>query len=338
MKAINSTRRRFLAAAAVLPFAAPRLLSAATEKSASGLLSADQPVRVLFPWAAGGELDGVVRRVLDNLSKDLGTQFILEYKPGGTTVLAASTLLNSRPDGHTLLIGSSSTFVINPVTRDDIKYDPLKDFDYVSHLIENAFYIAARSDAPYDSLASFIEYARANPGKVTYASQGVGSVPHLLMEQLSQTTGIQLIHVPYNGPARVTQDLIAGHVDVAMMTQLLPALQSGRVKGLAYTGNVRQPALPALPLASETVPGFTAHVWFGLVAPQGTPRELTQAISQSLLEMQKDPSLVEAFKQAGMGFKPSTPEAFLAKVGEELPNWKSIYQTLLAQDRVQAIG
>src|SRR5690606_23445533 len=134
--------------------------------------------------------------------------------------------------------------------------------------------------------------------------QGVGSVPHLLMEQLSQSTGIQLIHVPYNGPARVIQDLMAGHVDTAMMTQMLPALQSGRIKGLAYTGHARQPLLPDLALASDAVPGFSAHVWFGLVAPRGTPVELSRAVSDSLLSMREDRALQEAFNQAGMGFLP----------------------------------
>src|SRR5690606_10599110 len=174
-------RRRLLAAASVLPFVA--------SKVAAKPFFSKQPVRVLYPWSAGGELDGVVRRLLERLSDQLGTQFVMEYKPGGTTVLAASSLLASRPDGHTLMVGSSSTFVINPVTRADIKYDPLTDFDYVSHLIENAFYIAARADAPFDSLPSFIEYARAHPGTVSYASQGVGSVPHLLMRSEERRVG-----------------------------------------------------------------------------------------------------------------------------------------------------
>ncbi|NYT23676.1 tripartite tricarboxylate transporter substrate binding protein [Alcaligenaceae bacterium] len=331
MKNVNSTRRRLLAAAAALPLAAPRLVSA-------NPFAAGQPVRVLFPWAAGGELDGIVRRLLDGLGKELGTPFVMEYKPGGTTVLAASTLINARPDGQTLMIGSSSTFVINPVTREDIKYDPLTDFDYVSHLIENAFYIAARPDAPYDSLPSFIEYARSHPGEVSYASQGVGSVPHLLMEQLSELAGIKLIHVPYNGPSRVVQDLIAGHVDTAMMTQMLPALQAGRVKGLAYTGHARQPVLPDLALASETIPGFTAHVWFGLVAPRGTPAAFSHAVSDTLLTLGKDPALTDAFNQAGMSFLPSSPEAFHDKVRKELPSWQSTYQSLLARGRIRPIG
>jgi len=331
MKNVNPARRRLLAAAAALPLVAPRLVSASP-------FGAGQPVRVLFPWAAGGELDGIVRRLLDSLSKQLGTQFVMEYKPGGTTMLAASALINSRADGHTLMIGSSSTFVINPVTRNDVKYDPLTDFDYISHLIENAFYIAARPDAPYDTLASFIEYARNHPGEVSYASQGVGSVPHLLMEQLSETTGIKLIHVPYNGPSRVIQDLIAGHVDTAMMTQMLPTLQAGRIKGLAYTGHVRQPALPGLPLASEVVPGFSAHVWFGLVAPQGTSPELSQAISSALLTLGKDQGLNTIFDQAGMSFQPSSPETFHEKVRKEIPSWQSTYQHLLAQGRVRPIG
>src|SRR5690606_39433126 len=120
MKTTNLTRRRLLAAATALPFAAPQLVSATP-------FSSKQPVRVLFPWAAGGELDGIVRRLLDGLSRELGTTFVMEYKQIGTTVLAASSLLGSRPDGQTLMIGSSSTFVINPVTRSDIKYDPLTD-------------------------------------------------------------------------------------------------------------------------------------------------------------------------------------------------------------------
>lgn len=328
MKNVNLTRRALLAAASALP------LAPVTRVSGNPFAS-EQPVRVLYPWAAGGELDGLVRRLLDRLGQELGLSFVLDFKPGGTTMLAASSLVHARPDGHTLMIGSSSTFVINPVTRSDVQYDPLKDFEYVSHLIENAFYIAARSDAPFHSLQSFIDYARANPGKVTYASAGVGSVPHLLMERLSQIAGIQLIHVPYNGPARIVQDLIAGHVDTAMLTQLLPALQAKRVKGLAYTGYTRQRNLPDLPLASETIPGFSAHVWFGLVAPRRTSPEFSARVSNALLALASDPVLSEAFAKAGMSFQPSTPTSFYEKVRSELPAWASTYQTLLAQGRVQ---
>src|SRR5690606_9396999 len=116
----------------------------------------------------------------------------------------------------------------------------------------------------------------------------------------------------------------------AMMTQMLPALQAGRVKGLAYTGHTRQAVLPDLPLASETVPGYSAHVWFGLVAPRGTPAALSRAVSESLIALGKDPALSQAFHKAGMGFLPSSPEAFREKVTNELPDWQSTYRTLLA--------
>lgn len=281
-----------------------------------------KPINLVYPWGPGGLTDDLARAVAEGLRQRLGQPVLIDYKPGATTTIAASHVAHAPKDGYNILFGSAPTFVVNAVTMRDLPYDPINDLSPISRLISTPFYVACSNRFPAQTLAELIAYAKAHPGKVSYSTPGIGSVPHLSIEKMAHQAGIELIHVPYNSVGRQIGDLIAGHVDFAFHSQLYTYIESKQVRGLAYTDSQRAKWLPDLPTVSEVVPGYTAAVWFGLATTAGTPDAIVQRLSQAVHETLKDPALIARFDKQGVAFSPNTPQAFRQQVQTEIPQWR----------------
>ena len=283
-----------------------------------------KPIRLVYPWGPGGVTDDLARTLAEGLKQRLGQPVVIDYKPGATTIVAASHVARAPADGYTLLFGSAPTFVVNAVTHASLPYDPLKDFAPITRLVSTPFLVASSHHLPVKTLKELIALAKEKPGEISYATPGVGSVPHLAVEKFAHEAGIRLVHVPYNSVGKQMGDLIAGHVSFAFHSQMYQAIADGQVKGLAYTGTRRSGVLSQLPTVGEVLPGYSAAVWFGLAAPAGTPRPIVQKLNTAVHDILRDPQVQARFAAHGYDFSPNSPEDFQAQVRAEIPQWQSL--------------
>jgi tripartite-type tricarboxylate transporter receptor subunit TctC len=262
----------------------------------------NKPVRVIVPQPPGGGFDFVGRLLADRLGKAMGQNFIVENRPGSGTLIGTDAVAKSAPDGYTLLIGSVSNLAINPGLYQNLPYDSLRDFEPVGLAAAYSYTLIARKDLPLNSLADVVAYARANPGKLTYASAGNGSGQHVLAAVLWHLAGVDITHVPYRGAQAAYQDLIGGRVD--LFFDLAPTargqVDGGTVKALAVSGAARNPMHPAVPTIKESgVADLALESWFGLFAPAKTPPEVMDRLRSELAKVNAAPDVAEAFRKAG---------------------------------------
>src|SRR5258705_3311784 len=232
-----------------------------------------RPIRIIVPLAAGGMADILARTIAAKITEATGATVVVENRTGGSGVIGADAVAKSPPDGYTLLMGLHATQAIL-VHLQKLPYDPAKDFAPVIHVATVPNVLLVHNSVPANSLSELIAYAKANPDKLTFASQGNGSTGHMIGEQFKLAAGIALTHVPYRGAAPASQDLVAGHV--SMLFDIVPLavsnLQSGKVRALAVCAGERVKVLPEVPTIAEAgLPGMEAGAWFGLFAPAGTP-------------------------------------------------------------------
>jgi tripartite-type tricarboxylate transporter receptor subunit TctC len=285
----------------------------------------NRPIKIVYPWGPGGLTDDLARTIAEGLTARLKQPVVIEYKPGATTIVAASYVARAPADGYTLLYGSAPTFAVNVSTHKNLSYDPVKDFAPVSRLITTPFFVAASNSLPVKSLADLVALARERPGQISYSTPGIGSVPHLSIERFAQQSGIKLIHTPYNGIGKQIGDLVAGHVDFTFHSQVFQNLQAGQLRGLAYTGTHRPKALPSLPTVSETVlPGYSAAVWFALAAPAGTPRDVIDKLNAAIRDTLAQPAVVARFAEQAIDIDTSTPDELRDQIVREIPQWRDV--------------
>jgi tripartite-type tricarboxylate transporter receptor subunit TctC len=259
-------------------------------------------VRVIVPQPPGGGFDFVGRLLADRMGKSMGQNFIVENRPGSGTLVGTDAVAKSAPDGYTLLVGSVSNLALNPGLYRNLPYDSLKDFEPLGLAAAYSYTLIARKDLPFNSLADAVAYARANPGKLTYASAGNGSGQHVLAAVLWHLAGVNITHVPYRGAQAAYQDLIGGRVD--LFFDLAPTargqVDAGTVKALAVSGAARNPMHPSVPTIKESgVANLDLESWFGLFAPAKTPIEVTERLRAELARVIADPEVMEAFRKAG---------------------------------------
>lgn len=305
----------------------------------SGVVSAqsypDRPITLVVPNPPGGLVDTSARLLSEPLTRVIGQPIIVDNKPGASGNTAYQYVSKAKPDGYTLLISYSGYHVGNPALFEKLPWDP-KDFSPVALLTVSTNVIAVHPSVPVNNLKEFIAYAKANPGKLNYASQGNGSVSHIGTEIFKQTTGVDMVHVPYKGSGPAIQDVLAGQVQVFISTppSLMQHVQSGKLKGLAVTGKNRHPGMPNVPTTAEAgLPSFQLESWVALYAPAGTPTpvitKLTDAVKQSLAM----PEVKERSDTAGVELRYLTPAQTDALVKKELPFWsKSIKAAKISLD------
>jgi tripartite-type tricarboxylate transporter receptor subunit TctC len=321
------TRRRLLvlSAASVL---APHLVGDAA-RAQKPLDWPNRVVRVIVPVAAGGPTDTVARILAEQLSKIWGYQVVVENKGGAGTNLGNEMVARSDPDGYTVLFATSSLAVNRSLYR-SLSYDTLADLVPVSLVSRFPFFMFVPNSSPAKSVLEFIAYARTHPGKVTLASPGTGSAPHLAGELFRQMAKIDMSHVPYRGAAPALNDLIPGRVDCYFGSgTLLENVRSGQIRGLAVTGVKRDPVAPELPTIAEAgVPGYEASSWHGLFLPARTPPEIVRKMSLDTIEALADPAARAKLEQAGYTVVGSPPGELETLLRSEIDKWSAVIQTV----------
>ena len=314
-------RREFLrlATAALATPTLPRIASAQAWPT--------RVVRIIVGFPPGGGADSAARIAAARLSEMWGQQVIVENKAGAGGNIAHDTAAHAAPDGYTMLF-SPSSLPIMPMLYASLNYDPMADLIPISLLGKYPNLVVVSKDSPVNSLKQFIDDAKANRGKVTFATPGIGTTPHLTAELFKKTAGVDLTHVPYRGVAAgAMNDLITNRIDCMFNTtgSLLQAVRSGQVRGLAQSTPERSPLAPELPTFAEAgVPGFNVSSWYGLFAPARTPREIVAKIHDSVATMLKEPAIKSRYEVLGVEAASATPDQLTAIMRGEVELWGPI--------------
>lgn len=268
-----------------------------------------KPIRILVPYAAGGGLDLIGRAVGERLSRQLKQPVLVENRTGANGVIATEAAAKSPADGYTLVLGVPATIVVNPSIY-KLSFDPLRDLQPVAKLAVAHFVLATAPDSGIDSLAQLIAQAKAGPGKLSFASYGNGSAPHLAGQMLRTMAGIDLVHVPYKGSNAALPDVMTGRVSVIfdVVSNVQPQAQAGKLKVIAAAGEHVPPQFPNAPLASSVVPGLAIEGWVGIFAPSGTPTAIVQQINASLKIVLADADLNRRLTEMGFEVTATTSQ------------------------------
>ncbi len=278
-----------------------------------------RPLKIIMPAAAGGIGDTVTRLVVAEMSKTLGQPIVVENVVGASGTIGIGRVAKSTPDGYTLLAGMSGGFSFLPMLDPNVTYDPLKDFTPIGQVFNADYILVARKNLEYNTVAQLVAAAKANPGKITFASAGIGGAVHLGFEQFQYLTGTKLTHVPYKGEQPGVVDLLGGQVDLGIFSALTagPFLQDGRMKPLAAAGAQRIAAFPAVPTMAEAgVQDFSFGIFLGFSAPTGTPPAVVQRLNDALVKALATPSVRDtlvARSVTPVGGKPEAYTEFLKK-------------------------
>ena len=286
------------------------------------------PVKLVVPFAPGGQPDVVARALAEPLSKALGQPVIAENRPGAGGNIAAEVVARAAPDGHTLLVGTNGPLAVSPALDPALSYDPRRDFAPVTVVGTSPNLIAINPALGVATLAALVDKARAAPGTLNYASVGKGSVSQLSMELLNDATGIRTVHVPYNGGAPAVLALVAGDVQLLSLnpTALIPQVQAGKAKVLAQTSARRSPLVPDVPTVAESgYPGFEADVWIAIVAPARTPPEAIARLNAELVRIVRDPEMKRAlWDRQWIDPVGGTPAEARATIERERTRWAAL--------------
>jgi tripartite-type tricarboxylate transporter receptor subunit TctC len=284
-----------------------------------------RPLRWIVPFPPGGPTDILARSMGQWLSERLGQSVVIDNRPGGGTNIGTEAAVRSPPDGYTLLmLGPSSA--INASLYPKLSFNVVRDIAPVAGLIRLPQVVAVNPSLPVDSIRKLIAHAKANPGKINFASPGVGSGPHLTGELFKLMTGVDMVHVPYRGVAPALTDLIAGQVQVMFVVPvgMLEYIEAKKLRALAVTSAARSEALPDLPPVADTVPGYEASTWFGVGAPQGTPPDVIARLNHEIDAGLADPKLKARFAEIGASVLGGPPDAFGKLLAEETEKWAKV--------------
>jgi len=297
------------------------LLAAATAVQAQQVYPS-RPIRFIVPYTPGGLGDSFARAVGEELAKRMGQPVVIDNRPGASQAIGAEATAKAPPDGHTLFMGTQSGLVINTIARKQLPYDPVRDLAPVTMLFTTPLYLVVHPSVPAHSVKELIALARAKPGKLTFASIGSGSSQHLAGEMLRARAKVDIVHVPYKGSSPAMTDLLGGQVDMMFEggVSSLPHVRSGKLRALATTGRRRADAMPELPTMAEAgVADFEFTVWFALVAPAATPRQIIERLNREVGEVLRTRGLKEKFAPAGIDIAPSTPEELGERIRADFP-------------------
>lgn len=287
----------------------------------------ERPIRVILSVPAGATPDVTARLVTPGLSRLLGQQLVVDNRPGAGGLIGAEIAAKAAPDGYTLFISSPGALTILPHLRKNIPYDTLRDFVPISLISIGPFVLIAHPSLPAKSIKELVDLARAQPGKLNYASAGNGVANHLAMELFKQMTGVDIVHVPYKGAPQAVSDVLAGHMNM-MFNSIAPIvahIKAGRVRVLGIASAKRSQQLPDTPTISESgVPGFVAENWFGMFAPAKTPRQIITRLNEALVKVVRAPETRAQFAGLGADVVGSSPEEFAAYVRRDLEKYAKI--------------
>jgi tripartite-type tricarboxylate transporter receptor subunit TctC len=309
-------------------WAAVVMLAAAACGTAAGAQDyPTRPITLVVPYAAGGGNDVMARIVAEKMSRTLGQQIVIENKGGAGGSIATRQVAKSPPDGYTLGLGGTGTHAINPTLYPNVGYDPRKDFVPVGLIATSALVVLVNTQIDAKTIPELIALAQREPGRLNYASAGIGSGIHLGAELFATMAGIRLTHIPYKGSSPALTDLIGGHVAI-YFSSLPPAIaliRDGKVRALAVTGPTRSPLLPDLPTVAEVaLPGYEAVLHYGIVAPAGTPRPIVDKLNAALQAALAEPEVRERIIADGAEPLAGTPEDYAADIDREETKWSKV--------------
>jgi tripartite-type tricarboxylate transporter receptor subunit TctC len=285
-----------------------------------------RPITLVVPYAAGGGNDVMARIVAEKMSKTLGQNIVVENRAGAGGSVATRQVAKATPDGYTLVIGGTGSLAVNPTLYNNVGYDPRKDFTPVGLIGTGQLIVLVNPSVPAKTIPELIALAKKEPGKLSYASAGVGSGIHLGAVLFEMMAGIKLTHVPYRGTAPALTDLIGGHVQLyfSSIPSAVGIAKEGKVRPLAVTGPKRSGVFPDLPTVAETLPGFEAVLHYGIVAPAGTPKPIIDKLNAAMREALAAPDTREKMAADGTEPFPSTPEEYAADIDKEETKWSGI--------------
>jgi len=306
-----------------------RLLAAAlfafAATAASALDYPTRPVKWIVPYPPGGTTDVLARILAGWLTEKMGQTFVIENKPGGGNNIGTELALKSPPDGYTMLLVNPA-HGINATLYKDLPFNLLRDVAPVAGLVRSPNVMEVTASFPAKTVKEFIDYCKANPGKVNMASSGSGTSVHMSGEMFMMMTGCKMLHVPYKGAGPAIADLIPGQVHVLFdnLPSSIGHIKGGRLRALAVTSAERDPALPDTPTVAETVPGYEATAWFGIGMPKGTPREIIEKMNAEVNRALADPKMRERLAELGGKPIPGTPEDFGRVIQHEIDKWAKV--------------
>lgn len=284
-----------------------------------------RPVRVIVPFSPGGAVDGPMRVIAQELGKRWNQQVVVENKPGAGATLGAGEVAKAAPDGYTLLL-ASQTNAISATLYPKLPFDPIEDFAPIMLIGEEPGVLVVHPTFPAKTFDEFLAYVRQNPGKVDYASSGNGSGQHLFAAMLASMAGLKMNHIPYKGSAQATTDLLAGQVPVSIpgTAGMMGHIKAGKLRPLATTGAKRAEALPDVPAIAETLPGYEAYVWMGLLAPKGTPQPVVDRLHRELVAVMALPDVKAFYASHNLEIVASTPAEFGRFFRAEKERWARV--------------
>jgi tripartite-type tricarboxylate transporter receptor subunit TctC len=284
-----------------------------------------RPVRVVVGYPAGGVADIYARLVSQWLTDHLGQSFIIENRPGASGTIAVEAVSRAQPDGYTLLL-SAVNDVYNEFIYPNLTFNYSRDIAPIAEIAVSACIMLVRPSFPAVSISEFIAYAKANPGKVNYASSGIGSTQHVAGELFKILAGIDMVHVPYRGGAPALADLLAGQVQIMFefMTTSLPHVRSGALRALGVTSATRSPTLPDVPSIGEFLPSFEATAWFGIAAPRQTPPDVIDRINREINSALADPRIRAKIAELGGQVIPVSSTDFVALIAADREKWGKV--------------
>jgi tripartite-type tricarboxylate transporter receptor subunit TctC len=282
-------------------------------------------VRLIVGHSAGGTADIVARIIAQRLTERLGQPVVVENKPGATTNIATQAVISAAPDGHTLLYVTAAN-ATNASLYSSLPFNFLRDIVPVAGLVEFTLVLVVNAPLPVHSIGEFVAYAKANPGKISMASFGVGTTSHLSGELLKLSTGIDTVHVPYRGGAPMITDLVSGQVQAAFdaLPESLPHIRTGALRPLAVTTAARAESLPDIPTIADTISGYEASSWAGLGAPRGTPPAAIETLRREVAAALADPAIRGRLNDLGSAPWPVGPDAFGAYIAAETEKWAKV--------------
>jgi tripartite-type tricarboxylate transporter receptor subunit TctC len=287
----------------------------------------EKPIRLIVPSAPGGAPDALMRALGQQLSQQMGVPIVIDNKPGGSYTIGTMELVHAAPDGYTLAYGNVVSLATNRSLLANVPYDVDKDLTLISNTLKLSNLMIVNNSLPVKTVPELIAYAKKNPGKLAFASDGNGTTAHLGVELFKAMTGVHMLHVPYRAATSAMTDLIGGAVQLMMVNTPVsgPQAQAGRVRALGISSPQRSPTYPDVPTIAESgVPGFEVTAWGGIIGPANMPKDIVNRLNAEIRTALASPALRERFKALGADTAPSTPEEFLALSRSETVKWAKI--------------
>jgi len=286
-----------------------------------------KPIRVVIPFVAGGSSDITGRAIASKFQEFLGQPGVVENRPGANGAIAAEFVAKSEPDGYTILVGSIGVFSINAALFPDLRYHPVRDFAPITLAVTTPNVLVTRPDLASNSMKELVDFAKKNPGRLSYCSSGTGSSDHLTAELLKQMSGTFVLHVPYRGGAACQTDLMGKQVDLSFQNlgAVTNYIKGGRMKALAVTARTRHPQLPDVPTVAEAgFPDLVVTSWQAAAAPAKTPRDVVARLNDAAVKALRSPDIRERMNQIGFDVVASTPEEFGKFMQDEVTRWTQV--------------